>query len=277
MEQNNYCKVFVIGVGMTKFLKPGSHDLSYIDLGRQAGQRALLDSGIRYEEIEQGYVGYIFESSCAGQRVLYELGMTGIPVVNVNNNCATGSTAFYLGVNSIKSGMAQCVITLGFDKMKKGPLPMEITSSTHPVFRCAKPLIENKKLNPKVPVTPQIFAAAGQEHMERYGTKFEQLCNISVKNYKHGFNNPYAQFRKTYNVNEVESSQMICNPLTKLQCCPTSDGAACAILASEAFVKKNKLENQAVEVLSCILGSDKRDSYSTNSSIDLIGGKLAKR
>jgi acetyl-CoA acetyltransferase len=276
MDKNSN-KVFVIGVGMTKFLKPGSHDYSYIDLGRQAGQRALLDAGISYEKIEQGYVGYIFESSCAGQRVLYELGMTGIPIVNVNNNCATGSTAFYLGVSAVKSGMANCVIALGFDKMKKGPLPMEITSSTHPVYKCAEPLIENKKLNPKIPPTPQIFGAAGQEHMDKYGTRFDQLCNISVKNYKHGFNNPYAQFRKTYSVKEVESSPMISFPLTKLQCCPTSDGAACAILASEDFVRQNKLENQAVEVLSCVLGSDKLDSFSTKSSIDIIGGKLAKR
>jgi acetyl-CoA acetyltransferase len=276
-DLKNSNKAFIIGVGMTKFLKPGSHEFNYYDLGRQAGERALMDSGISYDQIEQGYVGYIFESSCAGQRVLYELGMTGIPVVNVNNNCATGSTAFYLGVNAIKSGQAECVISLGFDKMKKGPLPMEVSSPSHPVFKYAEPLILNNKLNTKVPPTPQIFGAAGQEHMDKYGTKFSHLCKISEKNYKHGFNNPYAQFRKIYSLKEVEASPMISYPLNKLQCCPTSDGAACVIIASEEFVIKHNLQNQAIEVLSCNLGSDKADTFDTKSSIDLIGAKLAKR
>jgi acetyl-CoA acetyltransferase len=269
-------KVFIIGVGMTKFLKPGSHDLSYIDLGKQAGHRALIDAGISFDKVEQGYVGYIFESSCAGQRVLYELGMNGIPIVNVNNNCATGSTAFYLGVNAIKSGQADCVISLGFDKMKKGPLPMEVGSITHPVFKYAEQLIENNKLNPKIPPTPQMFGAAGQEHIDKYGTKLSHIANISVKNYKHGFNNPYAQFRKTYTTQEVEKSPMISYPLTKLMCCPTSDGAACAILASEDFVIKNNLQNQSVEVLASILGSDPKETFTTKSYIDVIGGKLTE-
>ena len=277
IPKQNSNKVFIIGVGMTKFLKPGSHDFSYIDLGRQAGQRALLDAGISYDKVEQGYVGYIFESSCAGQRVLYELGMNGIPIVNVNNNCATGSTAYYLGVNAIKSGQAECVIALGFDKMKKGSLQMEAASSTNPVFKYAEPLILNNKYNPKIPPAPQMFGAAGQEHMDKYGTKLSQLCNISVKNYKHGFNNPYAQFRKIISTKEVESSPMITYPLTKLQCCPTSDGAACAILASEDFVIKNNLQNQAVQVLSSVLGSDYKETFETKSYIDLIGGNLTKR
>ena len=277
MENKKYEKVFVIGVGMTKFVKPGSHELTYIDLGRQAVNRALMDSGISYDKVEQGFAGYIFESSCAGQRVLYDVGMTGIPIINVNNNCATGSTAFYLGVCAIKSGQANCVISLGFDKMKKGPLQMEVSSVSHPVYKYAEPLIRNNKFNHKLPSAPQIFAAAGNEHMERYGTKMSHLCKISVKNYRHGLNNPYAQFRKTYTLEEVESSSMVTYPLTKLQCCPTSDGAACVLLASEEFVKNNMLENQAVEVLSCILGSDMHDSFANDSAIDRIGWSLAKR
>lgn len=276
-KNKNYQKVFVIGVGMTKFVKPGSHDSSYIDLGKQAVNRALMDAGISYEKIEQGFVGYIFESSCAGQRVLYDVGMTGIPVINVNNNCATGSTAFYLGVCAIKSGQADCVVSLGFDKMKKGPLQMELSGTSHPVYKYAEPLIKNNQFNHKLPSAPQLFGAAGKEHIEKYGTKLSHLCKISVKNYNHGVNNPYAQFRKKYSVEQVETSPMITYPLTKLQCCPTSDGAACVLLASEEFVKKNNLENQAVEVLSCLLGSDKNDSFDTNSAIDIIGWNLAKR
>jgi acetyl-CoA acetyltransferase len=270
-------KAYIVGVGMTKFLKPGSHDFSYIDLGKQAVVRALIDSGISYEKVEQAFVGYIFESSCAGQRVLYEVGMTGIPIVNLNNNCATGSTAFNLGVNSIKSGQADCVLALGFDKMKKGPLSMEVASDTHPVFKYAEPLVMAGKFNPQVPSAPQMFGAAGKEHMDKYGSKSEHLSKISVKNYQHGFNNPYAQFRKKYSVQDVEKAPMISFPLTKLMCCPTSDGAACAIIVSEAFVKANKLEDQAVEVLSSVLGSDMKNTFDSNSAISLIGGNLAQR
>jgi sterol carrier protein 2 len=161
--------------------------------------------------------------------------------------------------------------------MKKGPLQMELSGASHPVYKYAEPLIMKNQFNHKIPSAPQLFGAAGKEHMERYGTKMTQLCKISVKNYSHGVNNPYAQFRKNYSAEEVESSPMITYPLTKLQCCPTSDGAACVLLASEEFVKRHKLENQSVEVLSCILGSDKTDSFDTNSAIDRIGWNLAKR
>jgi sterol carrier protein 2 len=270
-------KIFVIGVGMTKFIKPGSHNLSYIDLGKQAVNRALLDSGVSYENIEQAYAGYVYQSSCAGQRILYEVGMTGIPIVNVNNNCATGSTAFYLAANSIKSGISECSLALGFDQMKKGPLPMDLSEETHPVYKYAEPLIKEKKFDVKIPSAPQLFGAAGLEHMEKYNTNLSHLHKISVKNYKHGKNNPYAQFRINVTEKDVEKSTLICYPLNKLQCCPTSDGAACAIVCSEDFLIKNNLQNQAVEILACELGSDKLESFSTNSAIDRIGFKLAQR
>lgn len=276
MERPNK-KVFVIGVGMTKFVKPGSHNSSYIDLGKQAINRALLDSGISYENIEQAYAGYVYQSSCAGQRILYEVGMTGIPIINVNNNCATGSTAFYLATNSIKSGMSHCALALGFDQMKKGPLPMDLSEETHPVYKYAEPLIKENKFNKKIPSAPQLFGAAGLEHMEKYKTNLSHLHKISVKNYSHGKNNPYAQFRINVTEKDVEKSSLVCYPLNKLQCCPTSDGAACAIICSEEFVLKNNLQNQAIEILACELGSDKVDSFSSNSAIDRIGFNLAKR
>lgn len=275
-QNNNQKKAFVIGVGMTKFLKPGSHNYTYYDLGKQAVCRALLDSGISYEEVESGFVGYVFQSSCAGQRVLYEVGMTGIPIINVNNNCATGSTAFYLAVNAIKSGSNECAIALGFDQMKKGPLPMDLSEPTHPVYPYAEPLIKQGKFNAKIPSAPQLFGAAGAEHMDKFKTELKHLHKISVKNYQHGINNPYAQFRIKVSESDVEKSQTICYPLSKLQCCPTSDGAACAIVCSEEFVIKHNLQDQAVEILACCLGSDKQSSFANNSAIDRIGFNLAK-
>jgi sterol carrier protein 2 len=270
-------KVFVVGVGMSKFVKPGRHSQSYIDFGKQAVQRALIDSGINYDHIECAFAGYVFESSCAGQRVFYEIGLTGIPIVNVNNNCATGSSAFNLAVNAVKYGQSQCVIALGFEQMQKGPLPMELSQTSHPVYKYAEPLIKNGTFNPKIPSAPQLFGAAGKEYLEKYNVPINSLYKISMKNYNHGFNNPYAQFRKKYTEEEVEKSQMICYPLNKLQCCPTSDGAACAIVCNEEFVKKHKLENQAVEVLACILGSDRKETFDTNSAMNLVGYDLTKR
>lgn len=275
-NQTNQRKAFVIGVGMTKFLKPGSHNFTYYDLGKQAVSRALLDSGVSYEEIESGFVGYVFQSSCAGQRVLYETGMTGIPIINVNNNCATGSSAFYLATNAVKSGSNECAIALGFDQMKKGPLPMDLSEPTHPVYPYAEPLIKQGKFNAKIPSAPQLFGAAGAEHMQKHSTQLHHLHKISVKNYKHGLNNPYAQFRINVSEADVAKSQAICFPLSKLQCCPTSDGAACAIVCSEDFVHKHNLQDQAVEILACCLGSDKADSFEADSAIGRVGFNLAK-
>jgi sterol carrier protein 2 len=270
-------RVFIVGVGMTKFLKPGSHDMTYIDLGKQAIERALKDSSLSYDKVEEAYVGYVFQSSCAGQRVLYEVGMTGIPVVNVNNNCATGSTAFNLAYNSVKYGKVSCALALGFDQMQKGPLPMEPTQKNHPVYKYAEPLLRNNTYNPKIPSTPQIFGAAGKEYMEKYELPISCLYKISVKNYNHGFNNPYAQFRKQYNEAEVEKSSMICYPLNKLQCCPTSDGAACVIVCDEKFVIDHNLQNQAVEILTSVLCTDKELTFSSNSMINIVGGDLTRR
>ena len=116
-------KVYVVGVGMTKFEKPGRREgWDYPDMARESGTNALTDAGVDYAEVEQGFVGYVAGDSTCGQRALYELGMTGIPVVNVNNNCSTGSTALYLAAQAIRGGLADCVLALGFEKMQPGSL-----------------------------------------------------------------------------------------------------------------------------------------------------------
>jgi acetyl-CoA acetyltransferase len=118
----NKNKVFVVGVGMTKFEKPGSREgWDYPDMARESGTKALEDAGIEYSEVEQGYAGYVAGDSTSGQRALYELGMTGIPIVNVNNNCSTGSTALFLGAQAIRGGLADCVLALGFEEDAAGP------------------------------------------------------------------------------------------------------------------------------------------------------------
>lgn len=270
-------KVFIIGVGMTKFRKPGSHSFSYIDLGKEATVKALTDANIDYKSVDQAYVGYVFQSSCAGQRVLYEVGMTGIPIVNVNNNCATGSTAFNLAYQSVKAGVSDCALALGFDVMQKGPLPLDVTDPIAPTHLYAKGLIDSGVYHMKGPSAPQLFGHAGREHMEKYGSKQDHLSKISEKNYNHGSNNPYAQFQTPLSFDKIQSGPLICSPLTKFHCCPTSDGAACVLVCNEEFVVKNKLENQAIEVLASVLETDKYDTFDKNSRIDIVGYQTAKR
>src|ERR1700712_4776641 len=136
-------KVYVIGVGMTKFEKPGSRtDWDYPDMARESGTKALADAGIDYREVQEAYVGYVYGESTAGQRALYELGMTGIPVVNVNNNCSTGSSALYLAARAIKGGLADCVMALGFEKMQPGALAIGADDRESPLGNPVKALAE---------------------------------------------------------------------------------------------------------------------------------------
>jgi len=126
-------KVFVVGVGMTKFEKPGSKSWDYPDMAKEAGEKALADAGIPYAQVEQAVVGYCYGDSTCGQRAVYQLGLTGIPVYNVNNNCSTGSTALFMGKQLVSGGIADCILALGFEKMEKGSLGVKFNDRTNPL------------------------------------------------------------------------------------------------------------------------------------------------
>src|ERR687894_2809267 len=131
-------RTFVVGVGMTKFEKPGAREWDYPDMAKEAGSKALEDAGIGYDEVEQAYVGYCYGESTSGQRAVYQLGLTGIPVVNVNNNCSTGSSALYMARQAVKGGLADCALALGFEKMEKGSLGVKWTDRTNPMDKHAE-------------------------------------------------------------------------------------------------------------------------------------------
>jgi len=268
-------KVYVVGVGMTKFEKPGSKEWDYPDMAREAGTRALEDAGIPYAEVEQACVGYCYGDSTCGERAVYTLGMTGIPIYNVNNNCATGSTALYMAKQFVEGGLADCVLALGFEKMEKGSLGIKFTDRTNPMDRHAKLMIETRGFA-KAPAAPQFFGNAGREHMERYGTKPVHFAKIGWKNHKHSVNNPYSQFQDEYTLEQIESAPMVYEPLTKLQCCPTSDGAGAAILASEDFVKKHALQGKAIEIAGMAMTTDLPSSFEEKSSIKLVGFDMSR-
>ncbi|MBW2241809.1 MAG: lipid-transfer protein [Deltaproteobacteria bacterium] len=269
-------KVFVVGVGMTKFEKPGSKDWDYPDMGREAGEKALADAGLKIEDIEQAAVGYTAGDSTCGQRAFYELGTTGIPIYNVNNNCSTGSTALFMAKQFVEGGLAECTMALGFEKMEKGSLGVKYTDRTMPMDKHFKLMVEERGFEPKAPAAPQMFGNAGLEHMERYGTTAEQFAKIGYKNHKHSVNNPYSQFQDEYTLEQILESPTVYGPLTKLQCCPTSDGGGAAIVASEEFVKKHGLESQAVEILGQAMATDFASTFNEKSMIKMVGSDLTK-
>jgi sterol carrier protein 2 len=269
-------KVFVIGVGMTKFEKPGSKAWDYPDMAKEAGEKALADAGIPYTDVEQACVGYCYGDSTCGQRAVYQLGLTGIPVYNVNNNCSTGSTALFMAKQFVEGGLAECALALGFEKMEKGSLGAKFTDRTNPLDKQFELMVELRGFG-QAPPTAQFFGNAAREHMEKYGTKPETFAKIGHKNHKHSVNNPYSQFQDEYSLDDILKAPMVWDPLTKLQCCPTSDGAAAAIVASEDFVRKHKLEKQAVEIAGMAMATDMESTFKEKSSIKLIGTDLTRK
>ncbi len=268
-------KVYVVGVGMTKFEKPGSRAWDYPDMAKESGTKALQDAGITYESIEQAVVGYCYGESTCGERALYGLGMTGIPIYNVNNNCSTGSTALFMAKQFIEGGIADCVMALGFEKMEKGSLGAKYMDRINPMDKHIELMAALRGFAPAPPAA-QMFGNAGREHMERYGTTALQFAKIGWKNHKHSVNNPYSQFQNEYSLEGILGAPMVYEPLTKLQCCPTSDGSGAAILASADFVKKHGLEHKAVEILGMAMATDFASTFSERSCIKMVGADLSK-
>jgi acetyl-CoA acyltransferase len=265
-------RTYVIGVGMTKFEKPGTKEGDYPDWAREAGERALSDAGIRYDEVEQAYVGYCYGESTSGQRALYQLGLSGIPMVNVNNNCSTGSSALYLARQAVRGGLADCTLALGFEKMEMGSLGTKWTDRTNPIDRHVLAMIDGRGGWDEAPPAPQMFGNAGREHMERYGSEPDHYAWIGWKNHHHSVNNPYAQFQDDYTLDEIRQAKMIHEPLTKLQCSPTSDGSACAVIASERFVDAHGVGDRAVEIAGQALVTDLPSTFDDErSSIKIVG------
>uniref|UniRef100_A0A8D3AC02 Sterol carrier protein 2 n=1 Tax=Scophthalmus maximus TaxID=52904 RepID=A0A8D3AC02_SCOMX len=260
-----------------QFDKPGAReDFDYPDMCKEAGQKALADAGIPYSAIQQACVGYVYGDSTCGQRAIYHsLGLTGIPIINVNNNCSTGSTALFMARQLVQGGLADCVLALGFEKMERGSLTSKFMDRTNPMDKHMEVMI-NRYGMVAAPAAPQLFGNAGREHMEKYGTKPEHFAKIAWKNHKHSTNNPYSQFQDEYSLEQVKNSRKVFDYLTLLQCCPTSDGAGAAVLASEAFVRKHALENQAVEIMAQEMVTDLSSTFEENSCIKMVGYDMSR-
>ncbi|KAH7884025.1 thiolase-like protein [Phlebopus sp. FC_14] len=280
MAPAKFRRTFIIGCGCTAFVKPKGQRTTE-DMGLEAATKALLDAGITYDAVEMAYVGYCYGDSTSGQRALYNLGMTGVPITNVNNNCSTGSTALYQVNNSVKSGLVECALALGFERMAPGSLGTNFPDRPSPIalFNSKTAELESSMTaGPNFgPGAPRMFANAGQEYCEKYGANTTHLAKIAAKNHKHSINNPYSQFRSGWSVEQILSAPMINNQLTKFMCSPTSDGAACCIVASEEFVHTHNLHNQAIEIVGQALETDDPTAFESNSTMEVVGYGMTKR
>jgi len=228
----------------------------------------------------------MFFGTGAGQRSLYPLGFYNIPIYNVNNACATGSNALLLAKQFVQSGLNDCCLALGVEKMQPGSLGGEMGGGATMLDYHLAVMSEKFDVTMTTPLMPQMFGNAGREHMEKYGTTKKHFAMIGEKNHRHSKNNPYAQFRDVYTLEQVEKSGDIYEPLTKLQCSPTSDGAGCAIVCSEDFVKKHGLEGQAIEIVGQAMHTDDASSFEVytedkephgRTCIDSIGFPMAQK
>ena len=267
-------KVKVAGVGMIPFTKPGQSD-DYATMGEKAARIAIDDAGISYSEIGQVYVGYVYGDSTAGQAAVYGLGMTGVPVFNVNNNCATGSSALFLARQAVESGMVECALALGFEQMVPGALGATFTDRPNPMKRMFKEMANLQGVDKQAPGAAQYFGGAGREYAEQYGTRDETFAKIAEKARKHAANNPYAVFRNQLSVEEIMASPHIYGPLTRYQCCPPTCGAAAAVICSEAFANKHGLNN-AITIKAQAMTTDYASTLEDHSMRKLIGFDMAK-
>ena len=267
-------KVKVAGVGMIPFTKPGKSD-DYPVMGETAARIAIEDAGINYEDIGQVYVGYVYGDSTAGQAAVYGLGMSGVPIINVNNNCATGSSALFLARQAVESGMVDCALALGFEQMVPGALGATFTDRPNPMKRMFKEMVQIQGVDKNAPGAAQYFGGAGREYAEEYGTKDETFAKISEKARKHAANNPYAVFRDPLTVEEIMASPHIFGPLTRYQCCPPTCGAAAAVVCSSDFAAKHGLNN-TVSIKGQAMTTDFPSTLEEHSMRKLVGVDMAK-
>ena len=235
---------YVVGVDMIKFGR--FPDKTVPQIGAEAAHLALDDSGLTIQDMEALYCGNLGQASgMVGQRILQEIGQTGIPVVNVSNACATGATAFREAWASVKAGLYDLVIAVGVEQMGRGLLGGAGGS---------KGISKEGLLGSGT--MPSVFAEAGMEHARNYGTTFEQFAKVSVKNHHHSTMNPKAMYQIETPLETVMNAEMISYPNTKLMCSVNVDGSAAAIIASEKKAKELGLMSRAVKIRASILTSD---------------------
>lgn len=267
-------KARIIGVSMVKFAKPGSNE-PYEVMGAKAIKGALEDAGIGYAEIEQVFAGYVYGDSTCGQRVAYSVGMTGVPVFNLNNYCASGSSALYLARQAVESGAVECALAVGFEEMKPGALASNWGDRTSPTAWIYERQVELRPDYPQnVPNAIRAFGGAGAAYIEKYGVNPDIFAKVAVKTRAHAMQNPYALFTRPLTVDEVMDAPALYPNLTRLMACPPTCGAAAVVVCSSAFATRHGM-NGAVEIAAQAMTTD--TEVSKDDLISLVGADMTRR
>lgn len=267
-------KVLVAGVGMIPFTKPGASD-DYPVMGANAMRAALADARLDYALVEQAYVGYVYGDSTAGQAAIYGVGLSGIPIVNVNNNCATGSTALYLARQAVASGAIECAIAVGFEQMVPGALKGAYTDRPAPMARFVDVMRDIQGFDEAAPRAAQFFGGAARDYLREYDIRPDTFGRISVKARQHAARNPFAVFRNTVTLDEVMASPAVFDPLTRLQCCPPTCGAAAAIVCSEDFARKHGLDTR-VAIRAQSMTTDRNSTFDEGDMRKVVGYDMTR-
>lgn len=267
-------KAYVAGVGSVPFGKPGTTE-PYDKMAAAAVRRALDDAGLDYEAVQQAFAGYVYGDSTSGQRALYGVGMTGIPIVNVNNNCSTGSTALFLARQLIEAGALDCVLAFGFEQMLPGALSEHWSDRPSPFARFDQ-LCE--EINPwQVPLALRYFGGAGKEYMERYDVTPKLFARVRAKASRHGANNPGALLRKVLSEDDVLAAPLVFPEagMTRLMACPPTCGAAAAILVSQRFAETMNLDRRVV-IVAQAMTTDRPGTFEKRSMMALVGADMTR-
>jgi len=267
-------KVLVAGVGMIPFTKPGQSD-PYDVMAQAAVRAALADSGIGYDQVEQAAVGYVYGDSCAGQKALYGVGMTGIPIFNVNNNCATGSTALFMARQAVASGAAECVLALGFEQMRPGAIGTIFDDRVSPFAQFDA--LCDELVDVDLPLALRYFGGAGRAHMQRYGTTLADFAKVRAKASRHAANNPLSLFRTVMTEEEVLAAPVLWpGVMTRPMACPPTCGAAAAILVSPDFARRHGL-SVPVAIMAQTMVTDRAIAFDARDMMELVGRDMTRR
>ena len=267
-------KAYVTGVGMVPFKKPNEAE-SYDIMAAKAAHAALKDAGLSYDQIQQAYVGYVYGDSTCGQRALYHVGMTGIPIVNVNNNCSTGSSALFLARQAVEGGAVECALVVGFEQMKPGAIGAVFEDRISP-FQAFDDATDDIVGDNGLPLALRYFGGAGKAHMDEFGTTLETLAKIRAKASRHAAQNPVALLRKVFTTEDVLADKVIWpDVMTRLMACPPTCGAAAAIVCSKEFADKHGLDS-SVRIAAQTMTTDGPETFEAHDMREVVGASMAK-
>ena len=266
--------VLIGGVGMIPFTKPGQN-APYDEMASTAIGLALRDAGVAFDQIEQAYAGYVYGDSCSGQRAIYRAGMSGIPIINVNNNCSTGSTALFLARQAVLGGVAECVLAVGFEEMRPGAIGNIFADRVSPF--AAFDEATDALVDVELPIALRYFGGAGLAHMEKYGTTLADFAKVRAKASRHAANNPLSVFRNVMTEEDVLGAPVLWpGVMTRPMACPPTCGAAAAILMSPEFARRNGVRAD-VRIVAQAMATDRPNTLEAGDMRYVVGKDMTQR